>query len=106
MRTILLAARLRGWLPALLPVSLAALFWPACLNAAPAFEVVRPVVAQSDGGSPVPKSFEHAGGGSLFFSCGVSRYTNSADNKVHVEYYVQVFDQKGVAPTEIYQNEI
>ena len=106
MRTILLAARLPGWLPALLPVSLAALFLPACLNAAPAFEVVRPVIAQSDGGSPVPKSFEHAAGETLFFSCRVLGYTKSADYKVHVTYSVQAFDPKGVALTEIYQNEI
>ena len=94
MRIVALAA----WLPGL--------FLPVWLNAAPAFGIVKPAIAQSDGGAPLPASFEHVAGETLFFTCRVSGYTKSADDKVHVTYSVQAFDPKGVALTEIYRNEI
>ena len=102
MRTVLPAALL----PILLPAWLPALFLPAWLNAAPALQIVRPVIAQSDGGAPLPASFDHVAGETLFFTCRVSGYTKSADDKIHVSYSVQAFDPKGVALTELYQNEI
>jgi len=94
MRIVALAA----WLPGL--------FLPAWLNAAPALGIVKPAIAHSDGGAPLPASFEHVAGETLFFTCRVSGYTKSADDKVHVTYSVQAFDPKGVALTEIYRNEI
>src|SRR5471032_758916 len=78
---------------------------PGLLSAA-GLEIVRPIIAQSDGGTPVPASFEHAAGETLFFSCRVAGFTKSADQKIDVSYSVQAFDPKGVALTELYQNEI
>jgi hypothetical protein len=88
MRTLLLAAAL------------------TTLLQAAGLEVVKPIVAQSDGGTPVPASFEHAAGETLFLSCRVAGFTKSADQKIHVAYSVQAFDPKGVALTELYKNEI
>jgi len=84
----------------------AALFFLPWLTAAGTFEVVRPVIAQSDGGAPVPKSFEHVAGETLYFSCRVAGYSKSSEDKVHVTYSVQAFDPKGVPLGEIYKNEI
>jgi hypothetical protein len=88
MRTMVLLALLPG------------LLWAVGL------EVVKPIVAQSDGGTPVPASFEHAAGEMLFFTCRVAGFTKSADQKIHVAYSVQAFDPKDVALTELYKNEI
>ena len=71
---------------------------PTFLLAAPALEVVRPVIAQSDGGVPVPSGFEHVPGELLFFSCRIAGYSKTAEEKVHVAYSVQAFDAKGVPP--------
>src|ERR1039457_7462873 len=77
---------------------------PAVCRAA--LEVVRPIVAQSDGGVPVPAGFEHVAGETLFFSCRIAGYAKTPEEKVHVTYSVQPFDPKGVALTEIYKNEM
>jgi hypothetical protein len=69
-------------------------------------EVVRPIIAQSDGGIPVPRGYEHVAGETLFFSCRIAGYAKTPEEKVHVTYSVQPFDPKGVALTEIYKNEM
>ena len=69
-------------------------------------EVVRPIVAQSDGGVPVPRGYEHVAGETLFFSCRISGYAKTPEEKVHVTYSVQPFDPNGVPLTEIYKNEM
>jgi hypothetical protein len=69
-------------------------------------EVVRPIIAQSEGGIPVPAGFEHVAGETLFFSCRVAGWTKTPEEKVHVAYSVQAFDPKGVPLTEIYKNEL
>ena len=69
-------------------------------------EVVRPIVAQIDGGVPVPRGYEHVAGETLFFSCRIAGYAQTAEEKVHVTYSVQPFDPKGVPLTEIYKNEM
>ena len=74
--------------------------------AAAGLEVVRPIVAQSDGGVAAPAGFEHVAGETLFFSCRISGYAKTAEEKVHVAYSVQAFDPKGVPLTEIYKNEM
>lgn len=79
---------------------------PGLLAAAPALEVVRPVVSQMDGGTPDLAGFEHVPGEILFFSCRVSGYTKSPEEKVQIAYSVQAFDAKGVALTELFKNEI
>jgi hypothetical protein len=68
--------------------------------------VVRPIVAQSDGGVASPPGFEHVSGETLFFSCRVAGYAKTPEEKVHVAYSVQAFDPKGVPLTEIYKNEM
>jgi len=94
MRTVQLAVFLTAW------------FAPGMPGAAPALQVVRPIIAQSDGGEPLPASFEHVAGETLFFTCRVAGYTKSAEDKIHVAYSVQAFDPKGVPLTELYKNEI
>src|SRR4051794_37853673 len=79
---------------------------PALLSAAPTLEVVRPVIAQSDGGVPVPSGFDHIPGELLFFSCRIAGYSKTAEEKVHVTYSVQAFDPKGVPLTELSKNEL
>lgn len=79
---------------------------PALLAGAPGLEIVRPVIAQSEGGIPVPASFEHVPGETLFFSCRIGGFSKTAEEKVHVSYSVQAFDPKGVPLTELYKNEL
>ena len=69
-------------------------------------EVVRPIIAQSDGGVAVPRGYEHVAGETLFFSCRVAGYAKTPEEKVHVTYSLQPFDPKGVPLTEIYKNEM
>lgn len=85
---------------------LLAMAFPALLAGAPALEIVRPIIAQSEGGIPVPSGFEHVPGETLFFSCRVAGYSKTAEEKVHVAYSVQAFDPKGVPLTELYKNEM
>src|ERR1035441_4440588 len=69
-------------------------------------EVVRPIVAQRDGGIPVPAGYAHVAGATLFFSCRIAGYAKTPEEKVHVTYSVQAFDPKGAPLTEIYKNEM
>ena len=85
---------------------LLALFLPAVLSAAPALEVVKPMISQMDGGAPDPPGFEHVPGETLYFTCRVAGYSKTPEEKIHLKYSVQAFDPKGVALTELYQNEI
>lgn len=78
----------------------------AALGAAPTLEIVRPVVSQMEGGEPEPPGFEHVGGEVLFFSCRVSGFAKSSDDKVRLAYSVQAFDPKGAPIAEIYKNQI
>src|SRR5690349_5808401 len=79
---------------------------PAFLHAAPAIEIVRPIISQMDGGAAEPAGFEHAPGEVLFFTCRVSGWAKSEDEKVHLRYSVQAFDPKGVPLDEIYKNDL
>jgi hypothetical protein len=79
---------------------------PALLPAAPALEILRPIVAQSDGGAPTPANYEHVAGETLFFTCRVAGYSKSPEEKIHVAYSVQAFDPKGVPIVELYKNEL
>ena len=79
---------------------------PALLAAAPALEVVRPVISQSDGGPPDPAGFVHVAGETLFFTCRVANFTKSPEEKIHLAYSVEAFDPQGVPLNEIYKNEI
>ena len=83
-----------------------ALMAPVLLAGAPALEIVKPIIAQSEGGVPVPASFEHVPGETLFFSCRIAGYSKTAEEKVHLAYSVQAFDPKGVPLTEVYKNEL
>ena len=87
------------------PIPLLLLCIAVCCSAA-GLEVVRPIIAQSDGGIPVPAGFEHIAGETLFFSCRVAGYTKTPEEKIHVAYSVEAFDPKGVPLTEIYRNEM
>jgi len=78
----------------------------AALGAAPALEIISPVISQMEGGEPEPPGFEHVGGETLFFSCRVSGFTKGSEDKIRLAYSVQAFDPKGVPVAEIYKNEI
>jgi len=79
---------------------------PALAPAADPLGVVQAVIAQMDGGEALPADFQHAPGETLFFSCRVANFTKSAKEEIHLKYSVQAFDPKGVALSEIYQNEM
>jgi hypothetical protein len=79
---------------------------PALAPAAESLGVVQAVIAQMDGGEALPADFQHAPGETLFFTCRVAGFTKSAKEQIHLKYSVQAFDPKGVALSEIYQNEM
>src|ERR1017187_3931678 len=87
------------------PILLVA-FLPAFLSAAPALQIVRPIVSQMEGGEADSPGFEHVPGEVLFFSCRIAGYSKSSEAKVHLAFSVQLFDPKGVPLAEIYKNEI
>jgi hypothetical protein len=80
-------------------------FLPLSMVAAPALGVVKPVIAQSDGGEALPTGFKHVAGETLFFSCNISGFTKSAQEQISLTYSVQAFDPKGVPLAEIYKGE-
>jgi hypothetical protein len=80
-------------------------FLPVCLVAAPALGIVKPVVAQSDGGDALPAAFKHGAGETMFFSCNISGFAKSSEEKINLAYTVQAFDPKGVPVAEIYKGE-
>ena len=79
---------------------------PAGLMAAPGLEIVKPVIAQMEGGDPLPAEFQHGPGETLFFSCRIAGFTKSPEEQIHLKYSVQAFDPKGVAVAEILENEM
>ena len=78
-------------------------FLPVALVAAPALGVVKPVIAQSDGGDGLPGAFKHVAGETLFFSCNISGFTKSSAEQINLTYSVQAFDPKGVPIVDIYK---
>lgn len=86
------------------------MLWPVFLvafglNAAEPLSVINPVVAQSDGGTPLPAGFEHAPGEVLFFSFEVQGF-QAAGDKVRLKYRIDAFDPKGVRIMETVQGPI
>src|SRR3954451_18635756 len=79
---------------------------PMFLSAAPALEIIRPIISQMDGGAPDPPGFEHVAGETLWVMCRVSGYSKTEDEKVHLKYSVQAFDPKGIPLDELYANEM
>lgn len=69
-------------------------------------EVVRPMIAQSDGGATLPAGYEYVAGETLFFSCRIAGYAKTPEEKVHMTFSVQPFDPNGLPLTEIYKNEM
>jgi hypothetical protein len=78
---------------------------PVCLVAAPALGIVKPVIAQSDGGDALPAGFTHTAGETMFFTCHIAGFTKSANEQINLTYTVQAFDPKGVPVAEIYKGE-
>lgn len=75
------------------------------LVAAP-LAVVRPIISDSEGGAALPASYEYRPGETLFFSCRVSGFQKTPDEKIHLGYSVQAFDPKGVPLVELFKNEV
>ncbi len=84
-------------------LALLALAFP--LAAAP-LEIVRPLVANSDGGAALPTGSEVIPGETIFFSCRVHNYQKTPDEKIHLSYSVEAFDPKGVLLVEPVKNEV
>ncbi|HUB82832.1 MAG TPA: hypothetical protein VMB03_28735 [Bryobacteraceae bacterium] len=78
-------------------------FLPGAMMATPALGIVKPAIAQSDGGEALPTAFKHVAGETLFFSCNISGFTKSAQDEINLLYSVQAFDPKGVPVAEIYK---
>ena len=93
------------------PLVVAAALSAACLcatgwAAAPPMQIVNPVISQMDGGSPEPAGFEFVPGQTFFFSCRVTNYGRSPENRVELSYTVQPFDAQDVPLAELYKNKI
>src|ERR1017187_8944658 len=80
-------------------------FLPVSMLAAPALGIVKPAIAQSDGGDALPAAFKHGAGETMFFSCYISGFTKSPEEQINLTYSVQAFDPKGVPVAEIYKGE-
>jgi hypothetical protein len=81
-------------------------FLPVSMAAPPALAIVKPVIAQSEGGEALPAGVKHGAGETMFFSCNISGFTKSPDEQIHLTYSVQALDPKGVPVAEIYKGEI
>jgi hypothetical protein len=79
---------------------------PAWLNAAPALQIVRPIISQMDGGAPDPSGFEHVAGETIWVQCRVTGYAKTENEQVHLKYAIQSLDPKGVPLDEVFENEI
>jgi hypothetical protein len=86
-------------------VCLCALTFAAGAAEAP-LEVITPLVAQSDGGTPVPAGFTHVPGEALFFTCQVANYGKDAEQKVKLRYTIELLDPRGVRVLEPFTNQI
>lgn len=74
--------------------------------AAPALQVVTPIISQMDGGPPDTAGFPHTPGEIIFFSCRIANYSKTSEQKIHLTYSVQAFDSRGVAIMEVYKNDL
>jgi hypothetical protein len=76
------------------------------LCAAPALQIVKPVISQTEGGPNDSVGQKHVPGEVIFFSCRIANYTKTSDEKIHLAFSVQTFDPLGAPLEEIYKNEI
>jgi hypothetical protein len=79
---------------------------PALLGAAPALQIVKPVISQMEDGVPDGPDFKHVPGETLYFSCRLLGWSKTDEEKIHLAYSVQAFDAKGVPLSEIYKSEL
>jgi len=76
------------------------------LGAPAPLALVRPIISDSEGGAAFPKGTDFVPGETLFFSCRISGFRQTEDEKIHLTYSVEVFDPAGVALVEVYKNDI
>ena len=74
-------------------------------RAAGPLAIVNPMIEQSEGGSPLPASYEHMPGEILFFSFQVQGYQVAVD-KVKLRYKIDAFDPHGVRIMETVERPI
>ncbi len=67
----------------------------AAVAAAP-LAVINAIVAQTDGGSPLPAGFEHVPGETSFFSFQVDGYRATPQNRIQLHYRIDVLDPAGI----------
>src|SRR5579883_1585722 len=75
------------------------------LFAAP-FEIIRPLLSNTDGGEVNPADFAYSPGETIFFSCRVHNYQKTAEEKVHLTWSIRTLDSKGVPLVEPVKNEV
>jgi hypothetical protein len=85
------------------PLLLLALAFPSF--AAP-LEIVRPILATSDGGAALPPDFEYRAGEIIFFSCRIRNYQKTAEEKINLAYSIQALDSKSVSLVDPVKNGI
>jgi len=68
--------------------------------------IVNPLISDSDGGAPLPSTFTHAPGETMFFAFQVDGYKASPADKVHLTYHIDAFDPRGVRIIEPIQDEV
>lgn len=76
------------------------------MAAAPVLEVVKPIISQSDGGTPLPPGFTHVPGEVLFLTFQVSGFQKDSNDKVRIAYTVDALDPVGVKAMETVANEV
>jgi len=81
-------------------------FASSLLAAPPPLALVRPIISDSEGGAAFPKGTEYVTGETLYFSCRISGYRQTEEEKIHLAYSVEVVDAMGVALVEPVQREI
>jgi hypothetical protein len=88
------------------PMVLTLVFVGTLLAAPTPLALVRPIVSDSEGGAAFPKGTDYVPGETLFFSCRISGYRKTAEERIHLTYSVEVFDPAGVPLVEPYKNDI
>jgi hypothetical protein len=68
--------------------------------------VVDTAISDTDGGSPLPPSYAHVPGETLFFSFRVEGFQASTADKIHLTYKVEALDPRGVRLAEPVTGEV
>ncbi|HWB84273.1 MAG TPA: hypothetical protein VG675_09050 [Bryobacteraceae bacterium] len=85
---------------------LALAFIPALLCAAPALDIVNPVLSLTEGNVSDPTGTQYTAGEILYFNCHIAGFQKSEDEQVHVNYTIDAVDPNGVPLMEPAKDDI